>query len=88
MTRYTAPEIIGMFLCCDINDVDRYQPTLFPTVGVYTADGDDYYCCPRAGQRPPVKDRDGFARGYVWKPVWTHQATGRVVYCASGTEEA
>lgn len=79
--RYTAPEIIGTFLSCDIDDLDRYQPTLFPTVAVYTY-GEDFYCCPRTGQKPPLKDRDGTSRGYRWEVVWTHERTGRKVYFA------
>ncbi len=83
--RYTAPEIIATFLCADINDVERYQPTLFASVAIYLCDSSDYYCCPRKGQKPPTKDRDGFSRGFVWEPVWTHERSGRVVYCAKGS---
>lgn len=82
--KYTAPEIIGTFLCCDISEVDSYQPTLFPTVKVYQVGGDDFYCCPRQGQKPPVKDRDGFDREFKWGMAWTHEPSGRSVYCAKG----
>ena len=39
MTRYTAPEIIGLYTSDDIEDIHRYQPTLFPGVAVYTIGG-------------------------------------------------
>lgn len=80
MARYTAPEIIATMLCADINDVDRYQPSLFPTVGVYLVDGPHYYCCPRKGQKPPKGDRDGWDRDFDWRPAWTHERSGRTVF--------
>ncbi len=79
MTRYTAPEIIGMYTSDDISDIHSYQPTLFPSVKVYTV-GSDYWCCPTKGQKPPVKDRDGFDREFKWTAVWTHEKSGRTVY--------
>lgn len=82
--RYTAPEIIATHLCCDIYDIkgSRYQPTLFNQVAVYTY-GEDYFCCPTKTQKPPEKDRNGNERGFVWKPVWFHEKTGRKVYCST-----
>lgn len=88
MTRYTGKELIATNLCCDIGDIHDYQPGMFPTTKVYTADSDAYWCCPLKGKKPPVRDRDGFHRGFVWKPVWTHERSGRTVYSASGTEMA
>ncbi len=49
-----APEIIAFHLGQDIQDIKDglYQ---YHTPSVYTH-GDDYYCCPRKGQKPPVRE--------------------------------
>lgn len=76
----TAPEAIGAYWGDDISEVKDgiYQPALLFKPSVYT-DGTDYYCAPTARQKPPMVDRDGQDRGFVWKPcgfTWR----GREVY--------
>lgn len=76
--KTSATDVIGTWLGWDVNDVrdQIYQPgPLNPSVYVI---GEDYACCPPAGRKPPVKDRDGQDRGFVWKPVFEWH--GRTVF--------
>lgn len=61
----TAAEIIAFHFCSDISDVQegRYQPTRYASPAVYTL-GDDYYCSPREGQKPP--------KGFAWEKIGRH----------------
>jgi hypothetical protein len=71
MVKRSAAEIIAMHFCADIADVrdstyQNYRPT------VYTV-GDDYYCCPPAGQKPPRTPPGG-----PWHPLAEYY--GRTIY--------
>ena len=72
--RRTAPELIGFHLGWDIADVSdgRYQPSRYQRPAVYVC-GDDYYCAPSTGQRPPAD--------WQWDEVGEYY--GRKVYIAT-----
>lgn len=77
--RRSGAEIIAFHFCSDIADIREsvYQPTRYRAPYVYTV-GNDYFCCPAAGQTPP-KHRD---HAFDWHSVGTYY--GRTVYQAHG----
>lgn len=79
LRRKSAPEIIATMFCTDIADVRDgiYQPTVYSNPSVYTY-GDNFYCCPLAGRKPPK----GY--GFKWKSVYTDTQTSRHVFEATG----
>ena len=69
--KRSGAEIIAFHFGSDINDVrdcayQSYRPT------VYTV-GNDYYCCPPAGRRPPRE-----APGQPWRELAAYY--GRTIY--------
>jgi len=80
--RRTAAEIIAFHFSCDIKDVSegRYQSTRFSDPAVYVM-GEDYFCCPKAGQKPAVDKQ--FPDRWDWKEIG--EWYGRKVYRAKGT---
>jgi hypothetical protein len=83
--RVSAIEAIAVHLCSDESEIKdyNYQPSLFPGVKVYSI-GEDYFCSPRKGQKPPTLDRDGQERGFQWEKVFEWQ--GREVFYSKVAE--
>jgi hypothetical protein len=70
--RKSAAEIIATMWGWDISDVkdglyQSYQPPVYVC-------GSHYYSCPPKGRKPNGDKR------WKWKPVYTDQRTGRIVY--------
>jgi len=71
----SAADCIAFRLCWNITDVSdmRYQAGR-QKFAVYSI-GDEYMCCPPAGQKPP--------KGWDWKP--DGEAYGRTIYSAAAS---
>ena len=69
--RTQAAEAVATWACDDIDEVCEsvYQPTLLFNPTVFCV-GEDYACALKGKRKPPLTDRDGHDRGFVWKPVF------------------
>jgi len=75
-TRRTAAEIIAVHFCSDITDIrdglyQRYRPSVYVV-------GNDYYCAPAVGQKPPRE-----APGEPWRALAEYY--GRTIYVSDVT---
>ncbi len=79
MGKRTAPEIIGIYLSWDINDVKdgRYQPTRYASPSVYVC-GEDYFCAPLMSQKPPKDWEWDLVANYYGRDVYRSKPMEKV----------
>lgn len=80
--KRSGAEIIAFHLGWDISEIrdNRYQPTHYVSMAVYSVGDDLWMCCPPAGQKPRYGDQ------WPWKPLAEYY--GRTIYCCSVDEQS
>lgn len=74
-----AAEYIAELIGMDLADMKDYRYHYGHTSCPVYAIGNDYFCCPSTGQKPP--------KGWEWKPQDVSSRDGRIVYKATAASE-